>query len=156
MNARGVNRLSLAEPNDATVVAVATFQVTMAYHNRLLIANLAAGVTFTLPLAVGSGCKLTFMIGTNSAGQPSTIIKRAVSTDRYQGSLQTEIDTNNTGKTWQANSTANANTITLNGTTTGGVSIGDTVFLYDIGTGVWAVIGSVMGSGTIATPFSNT
>jgi hypothetical protein len=46
--------------------------------------------------------------------------------------------------------------VTLNGTTTGGVSIGDWVEFEDIlGTG-WAVRGVVNQSGTEATPFSDT
>ena len=43
---------------------------------------------------------------------------------------------------------------TDDGTTTGGVSIGDYVELEDIKSGVWGVTGHVTGSGTEATMFS--
>jgi len=152
MNARGTTRLLEALPNDPVLVATATFQVDISMTRRIIVVN-AATSTLTLPQANGSGTYLTFILGIVAV---SVIYKRALAADRYQGSIQTEIDTNNTGKTWQANSTTNANTVTLNGSTTGGATIGDTVFFTDIAKGVWAVWGSVIGSGAIATPFSNT
>jgi hypothetical protein len=50
-------------------------------------------------------------------------------------------------------STVNQN-ITLNGTTTGGVTIGDTYIIQDISSGIWSVRGTISASGTLATPFS--
>ena len=49
---------------------------------------------------------------------------------------------------------ADEGTITLNGTTTGGVNKGDWIELEDIASGVWGVAGTITGSGTEATPFS--
>ena len=49
---------------------------------------------------------------------------------------------------------ASSDTITLNGTTTGGVNKGDWVELEDIASGIWGVTGLLTGSGTEATPFS--
>ncbi len=51
---------------------------------------------------------------------------------------------------------ATSDTITLNGTTTGGVSIGDFIQLWDVAAAQWAVNGTVTGSGIEATPFSAT
>ena len=49
---------------------------------------------------------------------------------------------------------AQTDTITLNGTDTGGVSIGDYVELTDIMSNIYAVSGLLRASGTEATPFS--
>ena len=49
---------------------------------------------------------------------------------------------------------AASDTITLNGTTTGGVNIGDYVLLTDIATDQYSVSGLLNASGTEATPFS--
>jgi hypothetical protein len=51
---------------------------------------------------------------------------------------------------------ATSDTITLNGTTTGGVSIGDWVEIVDVASGVFAATGLTTSSGTEATPFSAT
>ena len=59
-----------------------------------------------------------------------------------------------TALVWAAGATDD--TITLNGTTTGGVSIGDWVELEDITATAWAVRGVVQQSGSEATPFSDT
>lgn len=156
MNARAMKRLNLGAPNDPVTIAVTTtFQVTDLFHQRIIVANLAGTVTIQLPNAVGSGMELGVIVGTNSAGH-TTIVQRGITGDRFQGSVFIGIDTNNTGKVFQASTTTNANTLTLNGTTTGGVSVGDAVYFTDMATGIWAVQGTVVGSGSIATPFSNT
>ena len=49
---------------------------------------------------------------------------------------------------------AASDTITLNGTTTGGVNIGDYVLLTDIATDQYSVSGLLNASGSEATPFS--
>lgn len=152
MNARAIRRFQEALPNDPVIVSTATFQMDISMTERITRIDVAT-TTITLPQANGSGTYLQFILGIVAV---SVIIKRALAADRFQGSLQTEIDTAATGKSWQANSTTNANTITLNGSTTGGATIGDSIVLIDIKSGIWAVYGSVMASGGIATPFSNT
>jgi hypothetical protein len=49
---------------------------------------------------------------------------------------------------------AASDTITLNGTTSGGVSIGDYLILTDIATNQYTVSGMLNASGTEVTPFS--
>jgi hypothetical protein len=49
---------------------------------------------------------------------------------------------------------ADSDTITLNGTTTGGLSVGDYIELIDIATNKWLVLGFTTTSSTEATPFS--
>jgi len=156
MNARGMKRLNLGAPNDPVSIIVATtFQVTDLFHERAIVANLAGTVTIQLPIAVGSGMFVSVLVGTNSAGN-TVIVQRGVTGDRFQGSVFIGIDAAATGKVFKANTVTNANTLTLNGTTTGGVSVGDWVNFLDMATGIWAVAGTVIGSGAIATPFTNT
>jgi hypothetical protein len=152
MNARAMDRLNLGLPNDPVLVGTATFQCDISQHGRIIVVN-AATSTLTLPQANGSGWWLRIILGIVAV---SVIIKRALAADRMQGSIETLIDTSATGKAWQANTTANANTITMNGSTTGGATIGDEIELIDIAKGVIAVRGQIMGSGGISTPFSNT
>ena len=52
------------------------------------------------------------------------------------------------------NTAADSDTITMNGTTTGGVSIGDEITLIDIASNQYMVKGILTASGTEATPFS--
>jgi hypothetical protein len=49
---------------------------------------------------------------------------------------------------------ADSDTITLDGTTTGGVAIGDWIEVQDIVADKWAVRGVTTSSGAEATPFS--
>lgn len=153
MNARAMKRLNLGLPNDPFHITTSTFQATIDYHQRILVLDSTSAITVSLPKANGSGCELTFILAKNSAGVASNIIKRNPSTDIIQGSIAVNLDAS-TAEAFKAASTSN--TVTLNGTTTGGVATGDTLFFFDIAAGVWVVTGSVIGSGSIATPFSNT
>jgi hypothetical protein len=82
---------------------------------------------------------------------PFYVISTNPGTDIFAGSIGVNLD----GSTSTAfKSASTSNTITLNGTTKGGVTIGDTILLVDIQAGVWAVIGDIIGSGSIVTPFS--
>lgn len=157
MNARAMRRLMEGLPNDPFLVqSTATFQLVSPQHwGKVVVPNLAGTVTIQCPIATGSGMWFEVYVGTLSAGQ-TVIVQRGQSSDRFQGSVFIGIHNNNTGKVFQANQTTNANTLTLNGTTQGGVSVGDTVLFTDIMTGIWSIQGTVVGSGTIATPFSNT
>jgi hypothetical protein len=157
MNARGMRRLLLGEPLAPVLIqSTTTYQVLSPQQNWIpFISNLAGTMTIQLPLAVGSGFAIEVYVGTLSAGQ-TTIVQRGISTDRFQGSVFIGVHNATTGKVFQASQVSNANTLTLNGTTTGGVSVGDTVLFTDIMSGIWSVQGTVVGSGTLATPFSNT
>lgn len=80
------------------------------------------------------------------------IIKTSGS-DVMRGNVFTNSTTDNPdlAQPWPA---GGGTTITLNGTTTGGQAIGDSIELIDIAAGVWAVLGHTTTSGVEATPFS--
>lgn len=109
--------------------------------------TVAGAQTFNLPPATGEGGMYRFFIGVTASG--NKIIK-AAGTDTIQGTASM------CGGTAGSFATAsNTNTITLNGTTTGGV-LGTVVELWDMALGTWSVQVSSIGTGVQATPFSNT
>lgn len=115
-----------------------------------LVMDLAgAARTYTLPRATGTGRKYKFYVGTvNTAGY---IIKSSVGLDVMKGSV---VLAGATPTAFTAASTSD--TYTLNGTTSGGVSVGDWVEFTDLKPNVWAVTGVATFSGTAVTPFSDT
>ena len=149
MNARAMKRLQLGLPGDPLILA-GNFTATIDLHERIIVLN-AATMTVTLPRANGSGTYLEFCLGIAAV---SMIIKRGISTDVIRGNIFVGIDNSTSGKSFASASTSN--TITLNGSTTGGANIGDSLVLVDQQAGVWSVAASIIGSGGIATPFSNT
>ncbi len=134
------------------VTAITTLPVTKATHsNRTILLSLTGGFTSTLPAATGSGALFTFAIGVVST--TGYVIICAPLTDAMAGSINVCLDAGaSKGTCFMA--AAGNNTITLNGTTKGGVVIGDTLWLQDIKSGFWAVGGSLVGSGSLVTPFS--
>jgi hypothetical protein len=115
-------------------------------QGRLLNCQLAAGQAFVLPASTGKKGRFRLYVGITYTG--STTIHTAGS-DIMQGNA-------NVGGTTSGNfnTASNTNTITYNGSTTGGV-VGTYVELEDVAKGVWSVRGNIVGSGTAATPFSN-
>ena len=110
-----------------------------------------ASLTVTLPAATGSGARYRFMV---SVVNTSNYVIQVVTDDIMQGQIVAAStgDSPDLGQPWV---TANdSDTITLNGTTLGGVSIGDWIELVDILADTWAVSGQVTASGTELTPFS--
>lgn len=110
-----------------------------------------AALAVTLPAATGSGARYRFLVSVvNTSGYTIQV----VGNDIMQGQIVAAStgDTPDLGQPWVT--AADSDTITLNGTTTGGVSIGDWIELEDILADTWAVRGLVTASGTEATPFS--
>lgn len=149
-----------AEINRATdvstrlVTLAVTSAITEALHEgrTVLMTGAGAARTFTMPAATGSGMRYRFVVGeVNTSGY---LIKSVVGTDLMKGCI---IGDDGGGVTtpliWAAGSTDD--TITLNGTTSGGVSIGDWVELEDITATAWAVRGIIQQSGSEITPFSD-
>lgn len=130
-------------------VTTATFSVTSSHAEAELVANRAAGITFTLPASEGKGAVFNFFVGTTFTG--SGIIKVANSTDIMQGVVS--IATDAAGVTCPT--AADSDTITMNGSTTGGLK-GSYIILTDVASGVWEVAGALVSTGAEATPFSAT
>lgn len=130
----------------------AAFSVSEAGHQgRDVILNRAAGQAVTLPPATGSGLKLRFIVLTTITSNSTTI--KVTGDDTMIGNALIAQDGGDTGVFFEAGATAD--TITFNGTTTGGVR-GAVVTLTDIAADVWFVDLRSAATGTEATPFSAT
>lgn len=120
------------------------------YAGTVTTINAAAGLTVTLPAATGTGDDFEFFIGTTVTSN-SVIIKVANATDVMQGLAMQAADGGSTANAWET--AADSDTITLNGSTTGGIR-GDLIKLQDVASGLWAVTIIGAATGTEATPFS--
>ena len=140
------------------VTLTATDAITQAEHaGRILLMGEVGGdaaCTFTLPAATGSGDEYKFIVSVVNTS--NYVIKVADATDTIDGSVVVTNDTTAGGTasliSWPT--VAASDTITLDGTTTGGVNIGDYILLTDIATNQYTVSGLLNASGTEATPFS--
>jgi hypothetical protein len=132
-----------------STVTAATLTVTKAlYNGQTINLSRAAGITVTLPAATGTNAVYTFLV-TTTVTSNSYKIQVANSTDVISGTLNVAGTTGTPFGTLPA-----SDTITMNGTTTGGVA-GSYVRITDAATGIFVITaGGLIGSGTVATPFS--
>lgn len=132
--------------SSATVLAV-----TQAVHgNRVVTVSAAAPAAITLPASSGSGIKYTFQMQVAATGTAHTI-KVANGTDIMQGNVYAL--TTSSDNVIGYKTSATSDTITLNGTTQGGV-VGDIVEITDVKAGFFSVKLFTAPTGTYATPFS--
>lgn len=129
--------------------------ITQAAHaERVGQLDTAAGSTATLPASTGSGAVYTFMV-TVLATSNSHIVKVANATDVMVGYvLNRDTDTGNAFAGF--NAATNDDTVTLNRSTTGSVTIGEVIRCTDVKAGTWLVEGWTTSTGVPATPFSAT
>ena len=161
------NRLGLSKNDDLVingqiaVPAVASKVVTLtaattitrdSHDARILYLNAAAGKAVTLPAASGSGSCFKFILGTTVTSIGHTI-KVANATDIMIGNAVVLADGGDTLVGFETAS--DTDTITLNGTTTGGIK-GDEVEVIDVASGVFFVKLRTSATGSEATPFSAT
>lgn len=122
-------------------------------RDKWVVLDRAAGITVTLPAATGSGDTYKFFVKTATSGG-SQIVKVANASNTMLGRAVVSQDAADTVVEFEAGATAD--TITLNGTTTGG-GAGSTIEVVDILANLWHVnVRSLAGSGVEATPFSAT
>lgn len=141
--------------NPIIVASAATLVMSEKLHDgKTILLSKSGGIAVTLPPATGSGMKLRFVVGVVST--TGYVLSAYVGTDLVKGMIigaSTTDSATDAPRTWVPGSTDD--TITLNGTTTGGVKLGDWIELEDVSTTMWAVKGMVTQSGTEATPFSD-
>lgn len=136
-------------------VATAAFAIVQNTNEgrNMLLNNAGGASTVTLPNATGSGAIYRFTV--QAVNTSNYIIKTNRGADTFDGLiLNAKTDGSGVMRGWTP--AATDDTITLNGTTTGGSSIGDWVEVRDIAVNQWAVSGNTSGTGTVATPFSDT
>lgn len=154
----GLTRRELIEQLDRSsrvVDETAAFTFDRARHGgRITTLSLLAGFTATLPPAIGSGIVFEVIIGIVNTSN-SYIINCAPSTDNFEGNAtMVDTDTNDVMGGFPTTG-SDDNRITLNGGTTGGITIGDWLLLRDVSNTVWHVHGQLTHTGAQATPFSN-
>ena len=135
------------------VTLTADTTITQADHaGRILLMGEVGGDA----AATGSGDEYKFIVSVVNTS--NYVIKVADATDTIDGSVVVTNDSSAGGTasliSWPT--VAASDTITLDGTTTGGAQIGDYVLLTDIATNQYTVSGLLNASGTEATPFSAT
>lgn len=139
------------------VAAGATKTLTAANDKQTIKLDTAAGSVVTLPAATGSGVRFKFLV-TVLATSNSHKVQVANASDFMIGIIAGVSDDPATVKGWiAANSgtvATNSDTISLNRSTTGSVSVGETIEVEDVAANTWAVTGMVSQTGTEATPFS--
>ena len=136
------------------VTILASDALTAAEHaGRTTVFGVLTGATLTLPAATGTGD--IYKIGVAlTVTSNDYIVQVANATDEFLGTLlQTDVDTTDTLASYPCLDGDGFDTITMNGTTKGGL-LGDSIVLTDIATGMWQISGHINGNGTVATPFS--
>lgn len=136
-------------------VAAAAFAVVQNNHEgrTLLLNNAGVASTATLPNATGTGAIYRFVV--QAVNTSNYLIKTNRGADTFDGLiLNADTDSSGVMRGWSPGATDD--TITLNGTTSGGSSIGDWIEVQDIAANQWAVRGNTSGTGVVITPFSDT
>ena len=137
------------------VAAGADETATLAAHgDRIILLDTAAGSTVTLPAAAGTGVRIKCIISAIATSN-SHIIKVGDGTDTFKGSILL-VDSDTAGTVTGFVTASDSDTITLNRTTQGSVTVGEWIEFVDIAENVWAVSGCLTNSGSGATPFSAT
>ena len=130
-------------------VTAATLTLTELDSGKTIVLNKADGITVTLPAATGTNNRFFFVVQTTITSN-NTIIQVVNSSDIFIGSIINVVDSTSES-IWP--SAGDSDTITLNGTTTGGIA-GDYFEIIDIATGIFFIKALSKSTGTAATPFS--
>ena len=121
------------------------------HAGRTVVLDRAAGIAVTLPAATGTGNMYRFFVTTTITSNSTTI--KVVGDDTMAGVAIVANDGGASASIFET--AATSDTITFNGTTTGGIK-GATVELQDVASDLWSVQVVGAASGTEATPFSAT
>ncbi len=139
----------------AKVAAGGTLTIDPLVHDgRTIYLDTASGSVITLPAATGSGARYRFLVSVTPTTNAHLL--NAAGTDEFHGHmLQTDVDTTDTLASYPAIAADDFDVVSLNGTTSGGLT-GDEIVIEDLIAGVWFVKGTINSNGTVVTPFSST
>jgi len=138
-----------------TPISITAAAVTLNRHvhrDAVVVLKRAAGVTVTLPAAIGSGDVYKILVGTTVSSNSSKI-QVANASDTMVGHISTGLTTGAAGADFGEALGGTDDTITMNGTTTGGIA-GSYVEAQDVAANLWLIAGRLVGSGTLATSVS--
>lgn len=132
-------------------LTAATLTVTQALHGgKTITVNRAAGSTLTLPAATGTGSVYKIFVGT-TVTSVAIVVQAASAADSMAGVALVAQDAGDTNVTFET--VAASDTITMNGTTKGGI-LGDMIEIIDVASGKFWVRVTSSATGTEVTPFS--
>jgi len=136
----------------STAVVAITAETTLTYADhvgRIIEINDADGAV-TLPAITSDtiGATYKFFVGTTA----SDLDIKTDGTDKFVGNLVLAAAATSQARGFAP--TANNDVISMNGTTTGGIA-GSVVEVTAIATAEYLVTGTLLGSGTLATPFAD-
>jgi len=115
-----------------------------------MLLDVASGATVTLPAASGTGNVYKFFVKTTVTSN-DYIIQVASADDTMAGVAVVANDGGATASIFET--VAASDTITLDGSTTGGI-LGGQIEIQDVASGVFSVVVRGAATGTEATPFS--
>jgi len=142
----------LRSRSDIRTSASAAVQLVPSNSGATFLLDRASGVTYTLPAATISGLNFTFVVTVSVTSNNHKIVAKTTGTELYIGGVFETVAAG-TGTEFFPNGSSNS-AITMNGTTTGGL-INTILYFQSINSTTWTIDGTVMASGTIATPFAN-
>ena len=133
--------LAVASLAAERVVLSGATSITAATHGyrTCVLTGTGSSLAQTLPASAATGATFRFIVG--AVNTSNHVIKVANASDTIKGKLSILDNDSNAETAYAASGTDD--TITLNGTTTGG-QVGDWIELIDIATNVWAVRGSLV------------
>lgn len=151
--AGGVKSLLPMTSRKSVVTVTASATLTNAQTGSTVVFNVASGATVTLPVLSTSlvGYYVDVLVLTTITSN-SAIVVTGVGTNFLLGAIDSLIDATATDKPFFANGSSHT-TLTMNGTTTGGIK-GTQLRFTAVSSTIWNVTGSLASSGTLATPFS--
>ena len=136
-------------PSTQPIAVTASTSLNRVTHaGNVVNLNVASGCTITLPASAGTGDVYECFVLTTVTSN-NYIIQVANSTDILAGAVH--LTTDIAGTSMPTSTTTD--TITMNGSTTGGLR-GTWLRFKDVSTGFWALEGGIICTGTEATPFS--
>ncbi len=136
-----------------TLIAAATMTPEANGNGKINLLSLLAGFDTALPEATGSGNSYEFRVGiVNTSGDYGIL---ALTTDTMTGHVFT-VDTDSTDNVVGFAVDGTDDKLEINGTTKGGLTIGDKLVFTDIADTLWYVEAHLTGSGTIVTPAAAT
>lgn len=134
----------------------ASVTVTRVKHaGKTNLLSAAAGMTVTLPAAIGSGARFRFVVKT-TATSGDYVVKVANGTDVFRGGIHINDTGDSAAATNDFAPTASTSDTFTMGYAIGGGKMGDWVEIEDIAAGFFVVRGQMQGVTDPATPFSAT
>ncbi len=131
------------------ITTTAALTQTRGRHSNLVtVLDSATGRIITLPASTGSGDVYTVYVKT-TVSSGSHVVQVANSTDVMNGGVAMSTDIGGTNML----ASATSDTVTMNGSTTGGLA-GSWLRFTDVAAGFWMAEGFLVTTGTEATPWS--